>query len=300
MKVIFTNPTKLISAITFFKDLTMKGQVPRRNIIEAQKSLDQIPPQLTSSQHDAYYHIFEFVSTAIEFYKFWYSNERGESVSSRERQERKEKRAASASPNIQSNYSSVTKSYGKNNYSSVASNQNTTQATLEKNYSSVASDKKHSPINQYDDNIYRSNESLKQIGEKRRSLEEKMKSYQKLNRSMNLTDVKTPTRNLNRSFEKYGSDQQKSFTSLTAKKPETSSAKKAQFTPTGIKHNKSGASTKSPILTQVEYQQNIDELRREGNEYKSRVGKMMAEHDKHVLIRFKDSKILGQKCYNIY
>ncbi len=277
--------------ITLFKDFAIKGEVPRRNVIEAQRSLDQIPPQLTSSQHDAYYQIFEFVSTAIEFYKFWYTYLCNESNTPEAKNEKNQKRPVSASPIAKNNYSSVTKyqsndNYAKTYYSSVASNQNTTQASLEKNYSSVTSDKKYSPILGYfEDNLQKSNESLKKIGEKRKGLEERVISLQKGSQ----LDMKTPTRNLNQSFDRFGScknfDPKYSTASIASKNTQnsTSPQKKVQFTPGDTKNKKEATNLKNPIAIQLNYEQEINEAKKEAKEYKSRVGKMLAEHDRHVI-----------------
>ena len=281
----------MINAISFFKELTIRGEVPRKNIIEAQRSLDQIPPQLTSSQHDAYYQIFEFVSTAIEFYKFWYTYDRDESLTPGSKAERAEKRPVSASPNVHSsNYSSISKyqSNEKNfrtQYSSVASNHNTTQSTLEKNYSNLTTEKKQSPMMGYfEDNLQKSSDSLKKLGEKRKDLEEKIKSIQKGSQ----LDMKTPTKNLAKSFDRF--DSSKSFdhrynttSGPTKTTQDSASTKKVQFTPSSNSTSKKNLGiSKSPLTAQLENEQDIEEVRKEAQEYKSRVGKMLAEHDRYV------------------
>lgn len=67
IKTVLNSPAKFINLIAFYKELVIKGDIPVKNLIAAERCLDQI--KTSPPKNEAYENLFEFLCAGIDFYK---------------------------------------------------------------------------------------------------------------------------------------------------------------------------------------------------------------------------------------
>lgn len=69
IKILFNQPIRFINLISFFKEFAVRGEIPMKNVISAEHTLELISAT-KEPIHEAYSQIMEFLCSAIDFYKF--------------------------------------------------------------------------------------------------------------------------------------------------------------------------------------------------------------------------------------
>lgn len=302
-----------MNLISFYKELVVKGDIPIQNLDAAEETLSSIknPPP----KSDAYTILFEFMCFAIQFYRhFLKLYDEGDTVQSfpidQEKEEKTrelkivqssvpEKPVESSHPNP---FSSVKKRKPVGNInSSLAS---AAASSNKKSSAKESTEKKAAPkeledvnrnndnmINLFEKDLEHGNKSLNSITEKKNELLKKLESYAISNRAQSKPSAPsvTPGKNLNKSLDNKENNSGKmnrvKSKSVIPAEYVNKSVNLPSETPEKVHVGHStryGDGRLYTTMKDVIVYDKIDNNEREARDYRHRVKKLLADHEKFV------------------
>ena len=103
--MLFNSPLKVLNLVSTLPRLIEQANLPQRNITAALNSLSKIQYDQEETQTEAFYQMYEFVVSALEYYKYF----KAEYITSREASPQKSAARSNLSQNQESRRSNVSR-----------------------------------------------------------------------------------------------------------------------------------------------------------------------------------------------